>query len=171
MNASTLRISWWMLGGVWLLAVALVAALAWTPLIGSPIPFGGLRSVAAVPFAWVIVMAYLFTAIWLSVPAWHGKDRLLVALGVILASALWCLLLSMPLAASWLVAGQAVHHALRRSPPAAGPDAVRRKLELARAHIDLGNRVGAEATLREITLEGSELQRREAASLLARLER
>jgi FimV-like protein len=156
---------------VWVFAAVLVVPLLWAPLLGTPFPLKVARSLNDVPLVWLIVAAYLATAAWLSVSAAHTVESLQVGLGMTAASFVWSVFLFPALGFAWLAAAQAIQSALRSRAPSPGPEQVRRKLELARAHLDMGNRVGAEATLREVAAEGSELQRREAAGLLARLER
>jgi FimV-like protein len=169
MRAPAPRISRWSLGVVWLFAAVLVVPMLWAPLTGSPFPLKGARQLDELPLAWIIVTGYLVTAAWLSVPAWHNVERLQVALGMTLASAIWSLFFSLALGFAWLAAARVIQSAFRAHAPSPGPEEVRRKLELARAHIDMGNRIGAEAALREVVAEGSDLQRREAAALLARI--
>ena len=159
------------MGAVWIFATALLASLAWTPLTGWPFPLAGTRNLDAIPYVWIIVSAYLVTAAWLSVPAWHNTERLQVGIGMATASAIWSLFLSLALGFAWIAAAHAMLALLRPHAPSAGAEEVRRKLELARAHMDMGNRIGAEAMLREVEAEGSDPQRREAAGLLARITR
>ena len=169
MRAPAPRIRRWSLGVVWLFGAMLVVPLLWAPLTGSPFPLKATRQLDDLPLVWIIVSAYLVTAAWLSIPAWHNVERLQVAMGMTLASAIWSFFLSLALGFAWLAAAQAIQSAFRARAPSPGPEEVRRKLELARAHIDMGNRAGAEATLREVEAQGSDLQRREAAALLARI--
>jgi FimV-like protein len=158
-----------MLGAVWIFATALLASLAWMPLTGRPFPLAGTRNLDAIPYVWIIVSAYLVTAAWLSVPAWHNTERLQVAIGMAAASAIWSLFLSIALGFAWIATAHAMLALLRQRAPSPGAEEVRRKLELARAHMDTGNRIGAETMLREVEAQGSDLQRREAVGLLARL--
>lgn len=52
-----------------------------------------------------------------------------------------------------------------------GADEVNTKLDLARAYIDMGDTDGASSTLDEVIAEGSEIQRREAQTLLSQIAR
>ncbi|MBC5784092.1 hypothetical protein H8N03_14160 [Ramlibacter sp. USB13] len=68
----------------WLAVAAYAAAAAWPHLAGHPIPLLGLRSLSNVHVGVPLVFATLALAVFLSVPAWTTRDRMLVCAGAAL---------------------------------------------------------------------------------------
>ena len=65
----------------WLAVAAYAAATAWPWLAGGPIPLLGLRALANVQLGAPLLLATLAIAVFLSVPAWTTRDRMLVCAG------------------------------------------------------------------------------------------
>jgi hypothetical protein len=69
----------------WLAAAAYAAATTWPHVVGGAIPLVGLRGLAAPVFGLPLTGAAIALAVFLSVPAWTTRDRLLVCAGASLA--------------------------------------------------------------------------------------
>ena len=65
----------------WLAAVAYAAAALWPYLLAGEIPLLGLRALSAPQLGAPLALAALATAVFLSVPGWSSRDRLLVCAG------------------------------------------------------------------------------------------
>jgi hypothetical protein len=65
----------------WLAVAAYAAAALWPHLAGRPIPLLGLRSLGDVHVGLPLVVATFGLALFLSVPSWATRDRLLVCAG------------------------------------------------------------------------------------------
>jgi hypothetical protein len=66
----------------WLAVSAYLAAALWPHWVGGPIPLLGLRALGDVHVGAPLVLVTLVLAIFLSVPAWTSRDRLLVCAGI-----------------------------------------------------------------------------------------
>jgi hypothetical protein len=65
----------------WLVVAAYAAAALWPHLVEGPIPLLGLRALADVQVGVPLLLATLALAVFLSVPRWATRDRLLVCAG------------------------------------------------------------------------------------------
>ena len=65
----------------WLAFAAYAAAALWPHAAGAPIPLLGLRGLADVHVGLPLVLVTFALALFLSVPAWASRDRLLVCAG------------------------------------------------------------------------------------------
>lgn len=61
----------------WASAILELAALVWPRFISMPIPLPDMRRFAALPYAPILLMASVFFAVWLSVPHWHTRARMI----------------------------------------------------------------------------------------------
>ena len=68
----------------WLATVAYAAAALWPHLLPGEIPLLGLRALSAVHVGAPLTLAALACAVFLSVPSWTTRDRLLVCAGAAL---------------------------------------------------------------------------------------
>jgi hypothetical protein len=68
----------------WLAAAAFAAAALWPRAVGADIPLAGLRALSDLHVGVPLVLVTLAMAIFLSVPAWAGRDALLVCAGAAL---------------------------------------------------------------------------------------
>ncbi len=66
----------------WVAVVALGAAIAWPRIYGTEIPAPGLRTFSHSEYAVLMWLSVAGAAIWLSVPRWITRDRLLIFAGV-----------------------------------------------------------------------------------------
>ena len=65
----------------WLAVAAFASASAWPRAFGGAIPLAGLRPLGDVHVGAPLVLCALALAVFLSVPAWASRDRLLVCAG------------------------------------------------------------------------------------------
>ena len=65
----------------WLAVAAYAAAALWPHLVGRPFPLLGLRGLADLHAGVPLVLVTLALAVFLTVPAWSTRDRLLVCAG------------------------------------------------------------------------------------------
>lgn len=65
----------------WLAAVAYSAAALWPHRFAGELPFAGLRSLGDARLGAPLALATLALAVFLSVPSWSSRDRLLVCAG------------------------------------------------------------------------------------------
>jgi hypothetical protein len=66
----------------WLAAAAFAVAALWPRFFAGEIPLLGLRALSDPRVGWPLVLCALALAVFLSVPAWTTRDRLLVCAGV-----------------------------------------------------------------------------------------
>ena len=69
----------------WLAALAYAAATSWPHVFGGAIPLVGLRGLAAAVAGVPLTLVTIALAVFLSVPGWTTRDRLLVCAGASLA--------------------------------------------------------------------------------------
>jgi hypothetical protein len=82
----------WSLGFLWAGVIEGALIFAWPMLASGPFPIPNGRDFTAWPFDRVVWTLSLCTAVWLSLPGWHTKDRLRYsawAIAALAVVALW----------------------------------------------------------------------------------
>jgi hypothetical protein len=65
----------------WMGVIAFLAAAAWPKFFESELPLVGLRNLTAPLIGWPLALVTFALALFLSVPAWLSRDRLLICAG------------------------------------------------------------------------------------------
>jgi hypothetical protein len=106
----------------WLAGMAYAAATAWPHVFGNAIPLLGLRGLAAPVLGLALTLAAIALALFLSVPAWTTRDRLLVCAGASLALFVFvCYAVGVSAALPFAFIGGNILRETRRTPPRSSP--------------------------------------------------
>ena len=65
----------------WISVAGFLAAVSWSYFFPSEFPLVGLRNLSAPHVGWPLVLVALVMAVFLSVPGWLSKERLLICAG------------------------------------------------------------------------------------------
>lgn len=65
----------------WISVAGFLVAVSWPQFFPSELPLPGLRNLSAAHVGWPLVLVALVMAVFLSVPGWLSKERLLICAG------------------------------------------------------------------------------------------
>jgi hypothetical protein len=65
----------------WMSVAGFLVAVSWPRFFPSELPLPGLRNLSAAHVGWPLVLVALAIAVFLSVPGWLSKERLLICAG------------------------------------------------------------------------------------------
>ena len=65
----------------WMSVAGFLVAVSWPHFFPSELPLPGLRNLSAAHVGWPLVLVALAMAVFLSVPGWLSKERLLICAG------------------------------------------------------------------------------------------